>query len=154
MESSNQFVGFEGFELVTTDPFSPCELGGVWVWDYICGEVMLLLLKYCIYCVSAPSLHKESTDSLITIHSHTRNLGLWWFVSSCWYQNINFYMVKHKISALLSTSSSVVDVLCLSSLRMRCSALVSCCSKHLGRKRRKKEKIKLHPKWKDILKYK
>ena len=27
--------------------------------------VVRLLLKYCIYCASAPSLHKESTDSLI-----------------------------------------------------------------------------------------
>ena len=32
---------------------------------YICGEVIRLSLKYCIYCASAPSLHKESTDSLI-----------------------------------------------------------------------------------------
>ena len=31
----------------------------------ICGEVIRLLLKYCIYCASAPSLHRESTDSLI-----------------------------------------------------------------------------------------
>ena len=30
-----------------------------------CGEVTWLLLKYCMYCVSAPSLHRESTDSLI-----------------------------------------------------------------------------------------
>ena len=28
-------------------------------------EVIRLLLKYCIYCASAPSLHRESTDSLI-----------------------------------------------------------------------------------------
>ena len=33
--------------------------------DEICGEVIRLLLKYCIYCASAPSLHRESTDSLI-----------------------------------------------------------------------------------------
>ena len=25
---------------------------------YICGEVIRLLLKYCIYCRSAPSLHR------------------------------------------------------------------------------------------------
>ena len=31
----------------------------------VCGEVIGLLLKYCIYCVSAPSLHRESTNSLI-----------------------------------------------------------------------------------------
>ena len=31
-----------------------------------CGEVIRLLLKYCIYCASAPSLHRESTDSLIS----------------------------------------------------------------------------------------
>ena len=34
---------------------------------HICGEVMRLLLKYCIYCVSAPILHRESTDSLISL---------------------------------------------------------------------------------------
>ena len=28
-------------------------------------KVIRLLLKYCIYCASAPSLHRESTDSLI-----------------------------------------------------------------------------------------
>ena len=28
-------------------------------------EVIWLLLKYCIYCISTPSLHRESTDSLI-----------------------------------------------------------------------------------------
>ena len=32
----------------------------------VCGEVIRLLLKYCIYCASAPSLHRESTDSLIS----------------------------------------------------------------------------------------
>ena len=31
----------------------------------VCGEIIWLLLKYCIYCASAPSLHRESTDSLI-----------------------------------------------------------------------------------------
>ena len=31
----------------------------------VCSEVIRLLLKYCIYCASAPSLHRESTDSLI-----------------------------------------------------------------------------------------
>ena len=31
----------------------------------VCGEVIRLLLKYCIYCASAPSLHRESTDFLI-----------------------------------------------------------------------------------------
>ena len=31
----------------------------------LCGEVIRLLLKYCIYCASAPSLHRESTDSPI-----------------------------------------------------------------------------------------
>ena len=31
----------------------------------VCGEVIRLLLKYCIYCALAPSLHRESTDSLI-----------------------------------------------------------------------------------------
>ena len=34
----------------------------------VCGEVIRLLLKYCIYCASAPSLHRESTDSLINLH--------------------------------------------------------------------------------------
>ena len=33
----------------------------------VCGEVIRLLLKYCIHCVSAPSLHRESTDSLILV---------------------------------------------------------------------------------------
>ena len=32
----------------------------------VCSEVIRLLLKYCIYCASAPSLHRESTDSLIS----------------------------------------------------------------------------------------
>ena len=36
----------------------------------VCGEVIRLLLKYCIYCASAPSLHRESTDSLIVISRH------------------------------------------------------------------------------------
>ena len=33
----------------------------------ICGKVIRLLLKYIyyIYCVSAPSLHRKSTESLI-----------------------------------------------------------------------------------------
>ena len=31
-------------------------------WSY------MALLKYCIYCVSAPSLHRESTNSLIYDH--------------------------------------------------------------------------------------
>ena len=30
-------------------------------------EIIRLLLKYCIYCASAPSLHRESTDSLMNI---------------------------------------------------------------------------------------
>ena len=30
-----------------------------------CGQVIQLLLKYCIYCASVPSLHRESTASLI-----------------------------------------------------------------------------------------
>ena len=37
---------------------------------HICGEVMRLLLKYCIYCASAPILHRESTDSLIIGSGH------------------------------------------------------------------------------------
>ena len=37
--------------------------------NYICGEVIQLLLKYCIYCVSAPFLYRESTDSLRSIPS-------------------------------------------------------------------------------------
>ena len=32
----------------------------------IVWNTVRLLLKYCIYCASAPSLHRESTDSLIT----------------------------------------------------------------------------------------
>ena len=32
----------------------------------ICGESIRLLLKYCIYCASAPSLHRESTNSLMS----------------------------------------------------------------------------------------
>ena len=35
----------------------------------VCGAVTQLLLKYCIYCVSAPTLHRESTDSLIYTYS-------------------------------------------------------------------------------------
>ena len=27
----------------------------------VCGEVLRLLLKYCIYCASAPSLHSLPT---------------------------------------------------------------------------------------------
>ena len=45
---------------------------------HICGEVMQLLLKYCIYCVSVPILHRESTDSLIngaTACKHSRVQG-------------------------------------------------------------------------------
>ena len=30
--------------------------------------------KYCIYCVSAPSLHRESTDSLMNVMSTDRLL--------------------------------------------------------------------------------
>ena len=32
---------------------------------YLCGKVVWLLLKCCIYCASMPILHMESTDSLI-----------------------------------------------------------------------------------------
>ena len=31
----------------------------------------MVLVKYCIYCVSAPSLYRESTDSLIHLALHT-----------------------------------------------------------------------------------
>ena len=30
----------------------------------VCGEVIRLLLKYCIYCASAPSLHRERVPTL------------------------------------------------------------------------------------------
>ena len=33
--------------------------------QHVCGGVIWLLLKYCIYCALAPILHRESTDSLI-----------------------------------------------------------------------------------------
>ena len=36
--------------------------------QHLVAEVYLLL-KYCIYCVSMPSLHRESTDSLIIVHT-------------------------------------------------------------------------------------
>ena len=39
--------------------------GSMGTYIRICGEVIRLLLKYCMYWVSAPSLHRESTDSLI-----------------------------------------------------------------------------------------
>ena len=40
-----------------------------------------LTTKYCIYCASAPSLHRESTDSIIIQHE-------WYFLISCVHRSI------------------------------------------------------------------
>ena len=47
----------------------------IFCWS-IC-EVTYILLKYCINCAFAPSLHRESTDSL-SYSSHATNWSLEW----------------------------------------------------------------------------
>lgn len=47
----------------------------------ICGEVIWCLLKYYIYCPSVPSLHAESTDSLIGGNTVRHSKALSWKVA-------------------------------------------------------------------------
>ena len=73
--------------------------------SHIGGWILWLLLKYCTYCVSAPSLHRQFTDSIsdnyhIFQHKQTvwkllcHNIGNEWIVCSptnVWWKSRNLY---------------------------------------------------------------
>ena len=67
------------------------------------------MLKYCIYCASAPSLHRESTDSLIKENSRIEFLG----------KSTQAYFKKNqalRTGGALFVEDSIVGVMSLASL--------------------------------------
>ena len=61
-----------------------------------CCDVIRLLLKHCINYVSAPSSHKESTNSLISQQFSTSHAALNWDIFQFWPVGCILYTTVHK----------------------------------------------------------
>ena len=83
------------------------------------GEVIRVLLKYCIYCASAPSLHRESTDSLI-------NCVLYYDPTVECYTQEYFIFAAIAICVLVLLVTFFSKPCCNSSIYIRISTVARC----------------------------
>ena len=74
--------------------------------------IYTFLLQYCIYCTSAPSLHRESTDSLIYIYIH-------FFGLFCFFHGFFFIFVMYVCMSSVHLLGLILGLLYLMQLQKR-----------------------------------